>query len=281
VEPTEILANIVWRFLQDRGYINNDHTLSAWGKALKAAFERASSDDLLGSTARITEAEELIFIAFELLRLDMLNGRTVTPSPPYMERIARGSDADRFNMNLICKVAALGSFQHHELGYTGPLSRVCLAFQQTAATVRDSLRDLVEVHACNLMTSGSTVRTREYAEYTEVGAQLPFLYEPDAGLAVMVKSYLDEVLNPAEKQDVRKWFLIATDMEGDLQKVWRSWDAVCSKHQANMQISSIDEMHRSTPASRPQIAASSIPTPRIYFGLPTHGLQTSATSKAT
>lgn len=47
---SELLSNIMWRFLQDRNYINSDHTLSAWGKALKTAFERASSDGYLGKT---------------------------------------------------------------------------------------------------------------------------------------------------------------------------------------------------------------------------------------
>lgn len=242
VKPAEVLANTTWRFLQDRGYINNDHTLSAWGKVLKTALDKASEDGLLGSTPRKTEVEELIFVAFELLRLDMLNGRTVTPNPPYMERISRGSDTDRAHMNLICKIAALGNFQHHELGYTGPLSRVCLAFQQTAATVRSSLRDLVEVHACNLMTSGSAVRIRDYKEYTDLGAQLPFQHEPDAGLAIMVKSYLDEVINTGEKQDVRNWILIASDMEGDLAKVWRAWDAVCVNQNAITRLSSTDNI---------------------------------------
>lgn len=49
-QQREILYNTIWRFLQDRNYINSDHTLSAWGKALKAAFERASSDGILGQT---------------------------------------------------------------------------------------------------------------------------------------------------------------------------------------------------------------------------------------
>lgn len=31
-QPRELVANVVWRFLHDRGYINPDHTLSGWGK---------------------------------------------------------------------------------------------------------------------------------------------------------------------------------------------------------------------------------------------------------
>lgn len=226
VKPDELLANTVWRFLQDRGYINTNHTLSAWGNALKAAFERATADGYLGKTIRTGEAEEAIFVAFELLRTDVLHNRPMFPNPPYNERQPRGKDADRANINLISRVATLGSFQHKNLGYTGPLSRTLLAFQQMASAVRNSLRDLVEIHACNVMTSGAAARARDFVEYTDLGAQLPFRHEPNAGLAVIVKAHLEEQLSPNEKADIAKWFVVATNVGEDLQKAWKMWDAV-------------------------------------------------------
>lgn len=39
----ELRPNIVWRFLEHRGYVNTDHTLSAWGKALNVALEKAEN----------------------------------------------------------------------------------------------------------------------------------------------------------------------------------------------------------------------------------------------
>lgn len=36
-QPRELLANVTWRFLHDRGYINPDHTLSGWGKVGESA----------------------------------------------------------------------------------------------------------------------------------------------------------------------------------------------------------------------------------------------------
>jgi hypothetical protein len=225
-KPAELLSNTVWRFLQDRGYINNDHTLSAWGKALRTSFERADHDKLLGKTSPANEGEEAILVAFELLRLDVLNNRAIFPNPPYNESVSRGSDSDRANVNLISRVASLANFRSEAVGYTGPLSRMALGFHQMAATVRHSLRDLVEMHACYLMTSGSVVRVRDYVEYTNLGAQLPFRSEPNAGLAIIVKTHLEEQLNSGEKADISKWFGIAVDVESDLQKAWKIWDAV-------------------------------------------------------
>ncbi|PPJ61351.1 hypothetical protein CBER1_09605 [Cercospora berteroae] len=230
--PAELLSNITWRFLHDRGYINSsDHTLTAWGKALKAAFEKATADKYLGATTPPREAEEAIFIAFELLRLDLLNGKDLFPG--VSGGASRGTDQDKANVQLITRVATLGSFRHQNIGYTGPLSRNTLAYHQLAAAVRNSLRDLVEVHAVNLLLGGSAVRVRDSEEYVELGGRLPFLKEPDVGLALVVKSYLDEMCQPPERRtDVRKWFTHAEDIDGDIQRAWKLWGAINAGIQA-------------------------------------------------
>jgi hypothetical protein len=222
-----IYFHSMWRFLQDRGYINSDHTLSAWGKALKAAFERATADGYLGQTDPAREAEEAIFIAFELLRLDMLNTKNMFPSPPYTGGPARGDEQDKANTLLLTRIATLGTFKHDNIGFTGPLSRHTLAYHQVAAAVRHSLRDLVEVHALNMMLNGSAVRIRNDEEYADVGSRLPFLKEPDLGLALVVKSHLDELCQPKDKRtDIRKWFNHALDIDADIQRAWKMWDSV-------------------------------------------------------
>lgn len=231
--PAELLSNITWRFLHDRGYINtSDHTLTAWGKALMAAFDQAKAEGYLGSTDPTREAEEAIFVAFELLRLDLLNGKDLFPG--VSGGASRGTDQDKANVQLITRASTLGNFKHQSIGYTGPLSRNTLAYHQVAAAVRNALRDLVEVHAVNLMLAGSAVRIRNNEEYIEVGGRLPFLKEPDLGLALVVKSYLDELCQPPERRaDVKKWFSHAEDIDGDIGRAWKLWSAVCA-----------DTMHR-------------------------------------
>ncbi|EME86477.1 uncharacterized protein MYCFIDRAFT_115349, partial [Pseudocercospora fijiensis CIRAD86] len=223
----EMLSNTLWRFLQDRGYINSDHTLSAWGKALKAAFEKGKSDQWLGQTDPPQEAEEAIFVAFELLRLDVLSTKNLFPSPQYSGAPMRGTDQDKANTLLVSRIASLGSFSHARIGYTGPLSRHLLAYHQVTAAVRNTLRDLAETHAANMMLCASVFRVRSADDYTAVGAALPFLKEPDLGLALVVKSHLDELSNiPERRSDIRKWFNHALDIDGDLKRAWKMWDAV-------------------------------------------------------
>ena len=223
----DIRANVVWRFLSDRGYINPDHTLSPWGKSLNAAFNRAIDDEITKTTSSWAEIEEAIFMAFELVRLDFLGTENMFPVPGYSGPPTRGSDTDKGNNLLISRIACLGTFQHAQIGYTGPLSRHLLAFHQSAATVRGALRDLMEMHTCNMLLSGVVDRTLTNTAYTDLGASLPFVDEPDLGLGLIVKSYLDELSSESSKrQDISKWLPHALDIKGDLEKAWKLWSAV-------------------------------------------------------
>lgn len=60
----DILSNVMWRFLQLRGYIDDKHELTAWGKCLDQALSVVDpSNDL----------EDAVFIAIEMMRMDLLN----------------------------------------------------------------------------------------------------------------------------------------------------------------------------------------------------------------
>lgn len=219
----ELLANTVWRFLQDRAYINPDHTLSAWGKVLRVSLDRARLDGYLEACGN--EAVEAIFLATELLRLDILNSKNMFS---YTGTASRGTENDKANTLLISRIACLGEFRHNEIGYTGPLSRHLLAYHQMVAAVRNSLRELLEVHACHMFLSSAVTRTLPNTAITKLAAAFPFESEPDLGLSLLVKSYLDELSNTTAATDISKWFVHARDIKGDLDKAWKMWAAVSS-----------------------------------------------------
>ena len=251
----EVRLNTLWRFLQARGYVNSDHTLSLWGKALQAAFDRSRSSSNSSEAAMREETEEAILVAFELLRLDVLGTQQMFPMPPYTGAPLRGSETDKSNALLISRVACLGSLRHDPIGYTGPLSRNLLAYHQTAAAVRNALRDLLEMHACYILLSGAVNRAIEESQYTVLGAALPLMSEPDVGLGLVVKSYLDEISN--KRIDVSQWFAHAQNIQGDLKKAWNIWDAVSpSVHDITYTPLETDEDCRSTQASKLRTVAS-------------------------
>ncbi|KAI6912685.1 hypothetical protein D0869_08702 [Hortaea werneckii] len=233
--PTELITNTTWRFLHDRGYINPDHSLSAWGKALKTSLDYAQQHNLLSKTTSPIEIEEALLMAYELLRLEILTTKPLFPTTQLSGAPLRGTDTDKANTLLISRVASLGLFKHAAIGYTGPLSRHLLAYQQLTSLLRSGLRDLLEMHAANIFLSGSADRKTAGSPtvLTEVGSRLPLARDPDLGLSLVVKSYLDELSNePERRSDIRAWFNHAEDVEGDLGKCWGVWEAINAGVQA-------------------------------------------------
>ena len=64
----EIFANAVWRLLQLRGYVNEQHQLTAWGKILEAA---------LSASGTRKDQEEAVFLAVELMRFGLVSPDTM------------------------------------------------------------------------------------------------------------------------------------------------------------------------------------------------------------
>jgi len=63
-----------------RGYVDEQHNLTSWGKVLNSAVSALNPED---------DLEEAIFLAVELLRLNLLNSDTMFPS--YSGQPLRGS----------------------------------------------------------------------------------------------------------------------------------------------------------------------------------------------
>ena len=63
---SEITLNVIHRFLQLRGFVNEKHELTKWGRALKKAVGPLEDRDAL---------EDPVYLAFEMLRLGAVNDR--------------------------------------------------------------------------------------------------------------------------------------------------------------------------------------------------------------
>jgi len=184
----------------------------------------------------------------------------------------RGSETDKAYTLLLSRIACLGTFHHKEIGFTGPLSRHLLGYHQMISAVRGSLRDLVEVHALSMFMSGAVSREVEPIVYTTVGANLPFVEEPDLGLSLVVKSYLDEASNdPNKRSDIERWFNHAYDIKGDLKKAWMMWGAVSGLEDLTFRRTLLIFLPRSTLVSRLPTVPSSTTTPRTPSRMPMSG----------
>ncbi|KAJ5587375.1 XPG N-terminal [Penicillium hispanicum] len=219
----DILSNVVWRFLQLRGYVDDKHKLTVWGKCLEQALSTVDPADNL---------EDAVFIAIEMLRFDLLNTKHwfshVSGGP------MRGSEEDKtFNM-LVSRVACIAKLQHKNIGYSGPLSRQLLCYRSLISEVRTALRNLIEVVLAGLLLSGDADRDRN--DWAEMGIKLPFIDDNDCGLGIAARTYLDDLplqANPTSpearaevKSKGKEWFQHSESFTGNLDLAFKLWDAV-------------------------------------------------------
>lgn len=163
---SELLSNAMWRLLHIRGYVNDQHELTTWGKALATTLKS------IGPTVKtyndVHHLEEAAFLAYELLRFDNLNSRN--RHPELTGAPLRGSDEDKSNCILICRTACLLKFRHKSIGYTGPLSKNFLSYYSMIKAVREADRDLLEAITVSMFMSNQVNRTRD--DYGELGSRL-------------------------------------------------------------------------------------------------------------
>ncbi|KEF53101.1 uncharacterized protein A1O9_11009 [Exophiala aquamarina CBS 119918] len=222
----EVIVNATFRFLHVRGYVDDNHKLTTWGKALEAALAIAD--------------EEPTVTGVEMLRLGLFTGNFATGTP-----VAR-SDKDyprKVYTNLISKTACLGRIRHKPMGFVGPLDRQLLTFAWKITAVRRSVRDLLETVTTSMFLNGDVERERD--DWTFLVSKLPFAGDNGSGLGIAVKTYLDAVNEEAQiteslktsiKQQEGKynWF---GQLKGgghltkSLDQAWKLWDAVYAASQ--------------------------------------------------
>ncbi|KAL2402746.1 Post-transcriptional regulator MKT1 [Exophiala dermatitidis] len=223
--PDEVYVNTIYRFLHVRGYIDDKHTLTTWGKALESAL--TVFDD------------EITVVGVEMLRLGLFTGNFATGTP-----VARtDKDYDRkVYTNLISKTACLGRLRHKPMGFVGPLDRQLLTFAWKTTAVRSSLRDLIETVMASMSLNGDVERDRD--DWLTLAQRLPFASDNGSGLGIAVKTYLDAVNEEPEITDAFKtsvkqqegkysWFgqLKGGTLTKSLDQAWKIWDTIYTASQ--------------------------------------------------
>ncbi|KIW11999.1 hypothetical protein PV08_09273 [Exophiala spinifera] len=222
----EVLVNTVFRFLHVRGYVDDKHNLTTWGKVLETAL--AVSDD------------ESTIIGVEMLRLGLFTSNFATGTPP--SKTDKDYEKKTFS-NLISKTACLGRIRHKAMGFVGPLDREKLTFAWKVTAVRTTLRDLLETIMTSMFLNGEVERER--SDWTELSQKLPFIDDHGSGLGIAVKTYLDAFEDDQEITDALKktikqqegkynWFHQLKSGGGltkSLDQAWRIWDAIYAASQ--------------------------------------------------
>lgn len=174
----EIVANTLWRFLELRAFLEEDHTHSPYGRAFRAALQRV----------RVTDrVQEPLFVALELIRAGVLHER------PYGMLYSGGamfSEGDESaNMLLVIRVLSLLSMSFRTQVWDAPLSRELLVFNSFVRALTRSLRSLLEMVALNMFLAGDVRTVRD--DFLDINLSLPFQHDVNTGMGILCKCYID------------------------------------------------------------------------------------------
>jgi len=147
----------LWRFLHIRGYINDRHELTGWGKAVAAAL--SAFEPTVKKYAEVPHLYEQVLVAVELIRHELLNARHKHEELRGLPM--NGTADDQSSLLLISRCATLLKLRHQSNGYTGPLSKNLLAFRSLVSEVRSADRDLVEAILASMFLYAQAKRERD------------------------------------------------------------------------------------------------------------------------
>ncbi|KAK0651874.1 temperature dependent protein affecting M2 dsRNA replication-domain-containing protein [Cercophora newfieldiana] len=197
IEPAGLIQSVcLWRFLHIREYVNSQHELTNWGKALAAAL--SALEPTVKKYPEVPHLFEQVLVAMELLRLDILNAKNQHEELRGLPM--NGSPDDQASLLLISRCATLLKLRHQSNGYTGPLSKGLLVFRSLVSEVRSADRDLVEAILASIFLHAQAVRKR--TDYWQLSHELPFLTDPDVAFGIAAKTYFDE-LGPNESDEFK------------------------------------------------------------------------------
>jgi hypothetical protein len=171
IDSAEMVTSVaIWRFLHLRGYVDDTHALNSWGNALATTL--LALKDSMEGIPDVPGLDDATLLAFELIKLGVLNGRV---REPQLGHVRSGNDAEKASLTLVSECATLLRLRHDTCGYTGPLNKSLLAFRGLSAAVREADRDLIEAIVASMFMFGQSKRERD--DYLDISQRytLPLL----------------------------------------------------------------------------------------------------------
>ncbi|KAG2358973.1 temperature dependent protein affecting M2 dsRNA replication-domain-containing protein [Suillus spraguei] len=235
----EVVANVVWRFLELRGFLLNSHTHSPLARAMYTAIKQARLND---------KFQDPLYLFLELVRAGVMHGhlwsgRAFSGGPSF------GTDDEKSCMLLVMRVLSIVPLNFKPQPWSAPLSRELLVFNSFVRSLTRALRTLLEVTTLNMLLRSDARRARE--DLLDITISLPFQSEVNTGFGVLAKVYLDalthlnnqtRVLDP-NAEGVRESKAMALEIcedtfpgvktpKQEVERGFRFWDiALCAMRQ--------------------------------------------------
>jgi hypothetical protein len=250
----ELVANVIWRFLELRGFLNHDHLHTPYARALHLSLKDSRLND---------KFQEPLFLALELLRSGVLHDSPYGATGSNKGKLKSGGpswgDADsedpaeremvlksRRHVLLIMRTLSILPMSYRNMAWKAPLSRELIQFNSFLKILTKTLRVLMEVIASNLLLKGPGYVKRSRDDYLDISLSLPFQSLTSTGLGIVVKCYLEALLTfnngvvePGKEKDeevveareavvemLEGTFANVKDLRAELARGLRFWNAV-------------------------------------------------------
>lgn len=250
----EVVANIIWRFLELRGFLNHDHLHTPYARALYLSLKDSRLND---------KFQEPLFLALELLRSGILHdapygatgttkGKLKSGGPSWGDENSEDADErkvvaeSRRHLLLIMRTLSILPMNYRNVAWKAPLSRELIQFNSFLKILNKNLRMLIEVIASNLLLKGAGYVKRSRDDYLDISLSLPFQNLTSTGLGIVIKCYLEALLTfnngvvePGKEQDedvveareavismLEGTFANVKDIRAELARGLRFWSAV-------------------------------------------------------
>ncbi|KAI0917913.1 hypothetical protein AcV5_002726 [Taiwanofungus camphoratus] len=187
----EIVANVIWRFLELRGFLLNTHTHSPLARAMHTAIRTARVND---------KFQDSLYLFLELVRAGVMHGhlwsgRAFSGGPSF------GTDDEKSCMLLVMRVLSIVPLNFKAQPWSAPLSRELLVFNSFVRSLTRALRTLLEVTSLNMLLRHDARQARD--DFLDINLSLPFQSEVNTGFGVLAKVYLDALTHINNRQRVR------------------------------------------------------------------------------
>lgn len=241
----EVVANVIWRMLELRGFLNHDHLHTPYARALHLALRTSRLND---------KVQEPLYLALELVREGALHANYYT-SPasngqPGQPRIFSGgpsyeeTEDEKRWLLLILRSMSLLPMQYKPEAWTAPVSRELLVFNSFVKSLGRSMRCLVEVIASTMLLRSDARRARD--DYLDIALSLPFQNDTNTGLGVVFKCYIEAFIafhsRPPTEEEIDfpeavdsktavlemldSTFANVRNVKGELQRGFRYWECL-------------------------------------------------------
>ncbi|KAG8930683.1 hypothetical protein FRC02_003785 [Tulasnella sp. 418] len=175
----EVVANVIWRFLELRGFLLQTHQHSPLARAMHRALARTGVND---------KFQDPLYLFLELVRAGVMHGnlwsgKASSGGPSF------GLEEEKRCMLLIMRVLSIVPLNFKPQRWSGPLSRELLVFNSFIKSLSRALRTLIEMTALNMLLQEHARRARD--DLLDISLSLPFQTDVNTGFGILAKVYLD------------------------------------------------------------------------------------------